>query len=71
MDTIKNAANFASDKVNETISGASKETNKQVAKDSDAKIGTRVQAAGDAIGDKFDEQAHDRKADLHKEAAKH
>jgi hypothetical protein len=69
--SYRNAANY----VSETISGAaattSKEANKNVAKDSDAKLGTRAQAAGDAISDKFDEQTHDRKADVHKEAAKH
>lgn len=42
-----------------------------MAKDSDATLSTRAQAAGDAIGDKFDEQKHDRKADVHKEASKH
>lgn len=42
-----------------------------MAKDSDANFGTRAQAAGDAIGDKIDEQTHERKADVHKEAAKH
>ena len=58
MDTIKNAANYASDKVNEAASGASKETNKQVAKDSDAPLGTRATAAKDALGDKVDEHSH-------------
>ena len=37
---------------------ASKEANKQVAKDSNASLSTRAQAAGDAIGDKVDEQTH-------------
>lgn len=36
-------------------SGASKEANKNVAKDSDASLGTRAQAAKDAAGDKIDE----------------
>ena len=61
--------------VSESIQGggatASKEANKSVAKDSDAKLGTRVQATGDMLSDKIDEQTHDRKADVHKEAAKH
>ncbi len=61
--------------MSESIQGAgstaSKEANKNVAKDNDASLSTRAQAAGDAIGDKFDEQTHDRKADVHKEAAKH
>ncbi|KAL8986135.1 MAG: hypothetical protein Q9177_004251 [Variospora cf. flavescens] len=42
-----------------------------VAKDSDAPIGSRAQAATDAMGDKVDEQKHETKADTHKEAAKH
>jgi Glucose-repressible protein Grg1 len=43
---------------------ASKEANKEVAKDSNAALSTRAQAAGDAIGDKVDEQTHNRKADV-------
>lgn len=39
-------------------SGASKEANKNVAKDSDASLGTRAQAAKDAAGDKVDESKH-------------
>ncbi|KAG9779972.1 hypothetical protein KCU88_g3864, partial [Aureobasidium melanogenum] len=71
MDTIKNAANYVSETIQGASSTASKEANKNVAKDSNANLSTRAQAAGDAISDKFDEQAHDRKADVHKEAAKH
>ncbi|KIW75437.1 hypothetical protein Z517_10178 [Fonsecaea pedrosoi CBS 271.37] len=55
MDTIKNTANYVGDKVNEATSGASKEANKNVAKDSDASLGTRASAAKDAVGDKIDE----------------
>lgn len=47
--------NAASDKVTEMTSGASKEGNKQVAKDSNASAGTRAQAGMDALGDKKDE----------------
>jgi len=71
MDTIKNAANYVSESIQGAGSTASKEANKSVAKDSDAKLGTRAQAAGDAISDKIDEETHNRKADVHKEAAKH
>ncbi|KAM7204342.1 Glucose-repressible protein Grg1 [Rhypophila sp. PSN 637] len=71
MDTIKNAANFVGDKVQSATSGASKETNKEVAKDSNAGVGTRLQAAGDAIGDKASESKHDSKAEAHKQAATH
>jgi hypothetical protein len=41
MDTIKNAGNFVSDKVQQATSGASKEANKNVAKDNNANIGDR------------------------------
>merc|ERR1711939_1166652 len=71
MDTIKNAANYVSESISGACATASKEANKNVAKDSDANLSPRAQAAGDAISDKFDEQTHDRKADVHKEAAKH
>lgn len=43
------------DKVSEATSGASKEANKSVAKDSNASLGTRASAAKDAAGDKMDE----------------
>lgn len=39
-------------------SGASKEANKDVAKDSDASLSTRATAAKDAAGDKLDESKH-------------
>ncbi|KAI1171823.1 glucose-repressible gene protein [Nemania sp. FL0916] len=71
MDNIKNAANYVADSVKGAASTGSKEANKQVAKDGEAPLGTRASAAKDAVGDKFDEQKHDRSADLHKEAAKH
>ena len=41
--------------VNEMTSGASKEANKNVAKDSNQSIGTRASAAKDAASDKLDE----------------
>ena len=47
--------NAASAKVGEYASTTSKETNKSVAKDSDASVGTRAQAGMDALGDKKDE----------------
>ena len=50
---------------------ASKEANKNVAKDSNASVGTRLQAAGDALSDKADQHTHEAKADVNKEAAKH
>merc|ERR1712130_803199 len=62
MDSIKQGANYVAEKAQEATSGASKETNKQVAKDSDASIGTRASAAKDAIGDKAQEKKHGARA---------
>ncbi|KAG5925552.1 hypothetical protein E4U42_004177 [Claviceps africana] len=70
MDTVKQAANYVSETVQGAVSGTSHEANKQVAKDSDANVGTRLTAAKDAIGDKIEQKGHDTKADVHKEAAK-
>jgi hypothetical protein len=63
---IQNAANYITETVKGTGAEASKETNKNVAKDDDAKISTRATAAKDALIDKKDEKAHDTKADLNK-----
>ncbi|KAF4849181.1 Glucose-repressible gene protein [Colletotrichum siamense] len=71
METIKNAANYVSESVQQAGATASKETNKQVAKDSDASLTSRASAAKDAVGDKLDESSHEAKADVHKESAKH
>ncbi|KAI4176306.1 MAG: hypothetical protein LQ343_001044 [Gyalolechia ehrenbergii] len=71
MDTLKNVGNQVSETVQGATSTASKETNKNVAKDDQAPLGTRAEAAKDAVGDKVDETKHDTKADTHKEAAKH
>ncbi|KAJ1329371.1 glucose-repressible protein Grg1 [Microdochium nivale] len=71
MDTIKNAANYVADTAQGALSTTSKEANKEVAKDSNASVGTRASAAKDALGDKVDEQKHNRSADVNKEAAKH
>jgi hypothetical protein len=67
----RNTVNYVKESVAGAGSTASKEANKNVAKDSHAPLDTRAQAGFDAIGDKVDEQKHDRKADVHKEAAKH
>ncbi|KAI9366989.1 glucose-repressible protein Grg1 [Aspergillus egyptiacus] len=71
METVKNAANYVSESIQGTGATASKEANKNVAKDDDAKVSTRASAAKDALVDKKDEKSHDTKADVHKEAAKH
>jgi hypothetical protein len=41
MDSIKQGANYVSESVQQALHGTSKEANKEVAKDSDAPIGTR------------------------------
>ncbi|KPI41381.1 Glucose-repressible protein [Cyphellophora attinorum] len=71
METVKNAANYVGDKVNEATATASKETNKEVAKDSNADISTRATAAKDAVGDKFTESKNSASAEGNKQAAKH
>ncbi|CAL5871374.1 uncharacterized protein PFLUO_LOCUS5624 [Penicillium psychrofluorescens] len=71
METVKNAANYVEETVKGGGSEASKEANKNVAKDSDAGLGTRAGAAKDAVKDKTDAEKHDAKAGANKEAAKH
>ncbi|KAK4038764.1 putative glucose-repressible protein [Parachaetomium inaequale] len=71
MDTIKNAGNYVSDKVQSATSGASKEANKNVAKDNNANIGTRAEAGFDALKDKSKEHGHDASAEANKQAATH
>ncbi|OAA51903.1 glucose repressible protein Grg1 [Metarhizium rileyi] len=70
MESVKQAANYVSESVQGAVSGASHETNKEIAKDGNANVGTRLTAAKDAIGDKIDQNAHDGKAEVHKQAAK-
>ncbi|KAG5918936.1 hypothetical protein E4U60_000389 [Claviceps pazoutovae] len=67
MESLKQGANYVAETAKQATSGASKETNKQVAKDSDAPIGTRASAAKDALGDKATESKHDAKAEAHKQ----
>ena len=50
MDKITDACKAGVEKVKETVSGSSKEANKDVAKDSHQSIGTRAGAAIDAVG---------------------
>ncbi|RFU29722.1 hypothetical protein B7463_g6595, partial [Scytalidium lignicola] len=67
METVKNAANYVSESVKGGSATASKEVNKNVAKDGDASIGTRATAAKDAASDKVDEFSHNGKADAYKD----
>lgn len=63
---VKNAANYVSESVQGAGSEASKETNKNVAKDSGASLGTRASALKDAVVDKKDESSHNAKAEVNK-----
>lgn len=54
-DTIKNAANYVSDKASELTNAASKETNKEVAKDSNVSLGNRAEAGKDYVKDSLKE----------------
>ncbi|TQV99254.1 hypothetical protein V2A60_004737 [Cordyceps javanica] len=67
MESIKQGANYVSEQVQKATSGTSKEANKEVAKDSNANVGTRLSAAKDAVGDKVNESGHDAKAEAHKQ----
>ncbi|KAL4951933.1 glucose-repressible protein Grg1 [Aspergillus filifer] len=71
METIKNTVNYVTESFQGAGATASKEVNKEVAKDNNADLTTRATAAKDALLDKKDEQVHQTKADVHKEAAQH
>ncbi|KAH8765051.1 glucose-repressible protein Grg1 [Diaporthe sp. PMI_573] len=71
MDTIKSTANYVSDKIQGTTHEASKEANKEVAKDSNVGIGNRAQAGVDALKDKSKEHQHDASAEANKQKATH
>lgn len=71
METVKNAVNYVSESIQGTGAAASKEANKEVAKDSDLSIGTRVNAGFDALKDKMDENKHDAKAEVYKQKVTH
>ena len=53
MEKIGDAIHAGVDKVKETFSGASKEANKEVAKDSSQSASTRIQAAANAASKSF------------------
>ncbi|CCU82845.1 unnamed protein product [Blumeria hordei] len=71
MDTVKQAANYVTESIQGGGAEASKEANKNVAKDSESNLSSRVTAAKDAVVDKKDEMSHNTKADVNKESAKH
>ncbi|KAL9129169.1 MAG: hypothetical protein Q9217_002309 [Psora testacea] len=65
METIKNAANSASETLQGAASGTSKEANKHVAKDGNNSMSTRASAAKDMVSDKIDQKKHETNADLY------
>ncbi|KAL7784974.1 glucose-repressible protein Grg1 [Trichoderma ceciliae] len=69
METAKQAFNYVAESIQGTASGASKETNKEIAKNDNVNVSTRLTAAKDAVGDKFDESSHNGKAEAHKQLA--
>ncbi|KEY66851.1 hypothetical protein S40285_06844 [Stachybotrys chlorohalonatus IBT 40285] len=70
MESIKQAANYVSESVQGATSNVSKEANKEVAKDNNVNVGTRLSATKDALGDKIDQTTHENKAEAHKQYAK-
>ncbi|OAV93220.1 hypothetical protein PTTG_05587 [Puccinia triticina 1-1 BBBD Race 1] len=71
MQTVKDGLNYVQDKASELTNTASKEANKNVAKDSDASLSSRASAAKDAIGDKASEMKDGASAEAHKQKAQH
>ncbi|KAF4119609.1 Protein of unknown function (DUF2823) [Geosmithia morbida] len=69
MESVKHSANYVGEKVQQAAHGSSKETNKHIAKDSDAPVRTRAEAGIDATDDKFKEEKHDSKGEAHKNLA--
>lgn len=63
---LQQAANYVAESVQSATATASKETNKEVAKDSNAPASTRLSAGTDAVKDKINESGHSTKADVHK-----
>jgi len=69
VEGAKNAMGAACDKVSETVSGAKYEVNKNIAENPNNTVGTRVQAANDAVGNKMSEKVHETKKDQQMERA--
>ncbi|KAL8279840.1 hypothetical protein RQP46_007690 [Phenoliferia psychrophenolica] len=71
-NTVSDAANYVKETAQETLSGASKEGNKEVAKgNTGASLTDRASAGFSAVGDKIDESSHGAKGEAYKESAKH
>lgn len=63
------------DQISEKAQGggkkASKEVNKEIAKDPNVRTSDRLRAMKDAAGDKVDQHKHESAAKMNKERAKH
>ncbi|GAA5881489.1 hypothetical protein JCM3774_000133 [Rhodotorula dairenensis] len=70
-NTISDAAHYVAETVQQYTAGASKEANKDAAKDSNNSIGERASAGIDALGDKAKESKHDAKAEGFKTSSQH
>jgi len=71
MQTVKDTINSVSETIQGSAATASKEGNKEVAKDSNASVGTRLTAAKDAASDKMDESSHNSKSEAYSQKAQH
>ncbi|KAL2210867.1 hypothetical protein CC79DRAFT_1331259 [Sarocladium strictum] len=71
MNSLKGAGNYISDKVSGAAHKSSKEANKEVAKNPNVPVGTRIRAAGDAVSDKFQEHGDKASAEANKQRAMH
>jgi len=67
MQNLKHAGYAASEKVQEVNQNAQYEVNKNIAQNPDNTLGTRAQAAVDAVGNKIGEKTHEMKKDYHKD----
>ncbi|KAL7938477.1 glucose-repressible protein Grg1 [Trichoderma chlorosporum] len=69
METVKQTFNYVAESIQGATSGASKETNKEIAKNDNVDVSTRLSAGKDALGDKIEETGHNNKAEAHKQLA--
>lgn len=68
-DRVTHLAGAAEEKTEEKGAEASKETNKAIAKDSNAGVTDRISAAGHALKDGMDEKKHEAKYEAEKKQA--
>jgi len=69
MQAVKDTINSVTESIQGTGATASKEANKEVAKDSNASLSTRATAAKDAVSDKMDESSHNAKSEAYSQKA--